>query len=403
MSELPSLKASAPIYMDYHATTPLDPRVIASMHEALQYEFGNPSSTENLHGERALESITRVRRDVAELVNCSPSEVFFTSGATESINLAIRGYVKAQKNKVRRSVRIGLSRAEHKAVLETCKSLAEQEACSLHWLQVNSGGHIDLDEVNKLCQDGLDLLCLTAANNEIGTVTEILAASKLAMALGVKTLCDGSQAVGNIPIDFYKTNLSFLAFSAHKMYGPKGVGVLVKKTGEQLDPIVTGGGQERGLRGGTQALHSIIGLGTASRIRRIEMQDDAVRVARLRDILQSKLLRELKPEPLVNGDTERRLPGNLNICIPGIPNSAMIARMRSQLSISSGSACNGGSDNPSHVLLAIGISEQLAGTSLRFGLGKFTTDVDVEVAGELVIKTAATIQSKLTEVLPVIR
>ena len=345
-------------------------------------EFGNASSTDHIYGDRAAKAVSQARNQVAELVGASAREVIFTSGATESINLAIQGNVHKQINNGNKPC-IAFSPLEHKAVLDTCKAIAKKGLAELIHLKVDSQGRLDLECLEKVCKQGLSLLCVMAANNEIGNIYPVHKIGEIAQKHNIPFLCDASQAVGKIPIDFEQWGITYLAISGHKFYAPKGVGAVVVRKGYQLEPIIFGGGHQKGMRSGTLNVPGIVGLGEACRLRQLEMAEDEKAIALLRDKLQN-LLQEKIPNLVVNGNLTSRLAGNLHISIPRIPNSAIIARIRDRLAISTGSACSSGIPAPSHVLRAMNLPEELIEGSLRIGLGKFTTEEEVELSAEII-------------------
>ncbi len=371
-----------PIYLDYHATTPVDPRVAKLMLHYMTTEFGNASSTDHIYGDLAAKALSQARSQVAELVGASSREVIFTSGATESINLAIQGTVHEQINNGNKP-RIAFSPLEHKAVLDTCQAIAKKGLTELVHLKIDSKGRLNLEHLEQACKQGLSLLCVMAANNEIGNIYPIRAIGEIAQKYNIPFLCDASQAVGKIPIDFEQWGITYLAISGHKFYAPKGIGALVVRKGHQLEPIIFGGGHQKGMRSGTLNVPGIVGLGEACRLRQLEMAEDEQAIALLRDKLQN-FLQEKIPNMVVNGDLSSRLGGNLHISIPEIPNSAIIARVRDRLAISTGSACSSGVAAPSHVLRAMNLSEELIEGSLRIGLGKFTTEEEIEQSAEII-------------------
>jgi cysteine desulfurase len=319
--------STRPIYLDYHATTPVDRRVADRVYHYMTEEFGNASSTDHEWGDRAEAAVKQAAKQVADLVGASFREIVWTSGATESINLVIQGSLAATPEKRHR---IGLLPIEHKAVLDTCKALEKRGWAELIFLQVDSKGRLDFDDLERNCAEGLSLLCVMAANNEIGNIYPIEAIAQIAQRYNIPFLCDGSQTVGKIQIQFAEWSITYLAISAHKLYGPKGVGALVVRKGYHLDPLIFGGGHQGGMRSGTLNVPGIVGLGEACRLRSLEMEQDEWAIAAKRDLLQ-KLLLEKIPELVINGDLNSRLAGNLNISIPGVPNSATIARVRSNL------------------------------------------------------------------------
>jgi cysteine desulfurase len=367
-----------PIYLDCHATTPTDERIAQVVLHFMTQGFGNANSLEHEYGDYAENVVKRSTQYVADLVEASPKEILWTSGATESINLAIQGSLPPNPDK---PYRIALLALEHQAVLDTCLLFEQRSWAELIYLRVDCRGRIDLKNLAKTCAEGLSLLCVMAANNEIGNIYPIQAIAQIAQKYNVPFLCDASQAVGKIPIQFTEWGITYLAISAHKLYGPKGSGALVVRKGHSLQPILFGGGQQKGIRPGTLNVPGIAGLGEAARLA----------IAVKRDRLQ-QLLSDQIPSLVVNGDLDNRLAGNLHISIPGIPNSAVIARVRHQLAISTGSACSSGVEAPSHVLTAIGLPSELIEGALRIGLGKFTTDQEIEQAAKIIIEAVQQIK-----------
>lgn len=371
-----------PIYLDYHATTPVDPRVANLMLHYMTTEFGNASSTDHIYGDRAAKAVSQARHQVAELVGASVREVIFTSGATESINLAIQGTIFKQIGNNNKP-RIAFSPLEHKAVLDTCQAIAKKGLADIVSLQVDSQGRLDLEHLEQVCKQGLSLLCVMAANNEIGNIYPVQEIGNIAQKYEIPFLCDASQAVGKIPLDFQQWGITYLAISGHKFYAPNGVGALVVRKGYHLEPIIFGGGHQKGMRSGTLNVAGIVGLGEACRLRQLEMLEDEKAIAALRDKLQN-LLQEKIPNMVVNGNLNSRLAGNLHISIPEIPNSAIIARICDRLAISTGSACSSGVAAPSHVLRVINLPDELIEGSLRICLGKFTTDEEIETSATII-------------------
>lgn len=388
------------IYLDYHATTPVDRRVADHVYHSMTEGFGNASSTDHEYGDRADAAVQTAAKQVADLIGASPKEIIWTSGATESINLAIQGSLPAPLSCSGRGAggegkhRIALLPVEHKAVLDTCQALEKQGRAELIDLKVDTKGRIDLDDLEQVCAEGLSLLCVMAANNEIGTIYPIQAIAQIAQRYNIPLLCDGSQAVGKIPVHFEEWGITYLALSAHKLYAPKGVGALVVRRGYYLKPLLFGGGHQQGMRSGTLNVPGIVGLGEACRLRQLEMAEDEREIARKRDRLQTLLLDKI-PDLIINGDTESRLAGNLHISMLGIPNSAVIARVRSQLAISTGSACSSGIETPSHVLRAIGLSAEAIEGALRIGIGKFTTDQEIDQAATILADAVDQIRALL--------
>ena len=383
---------SLPIYLDYHSTTPVDPRVAEKVFYYMTTAFGNANSVDHVYGDQAKSVVKEARQNIANLVGCSTKEIIFTSGATESINLAIQGHIFQKQSQP--IPQIVLSPVEHKAVLDTCQILEKRGSAQLNYLQVDSKGRVNLEHLEKVCSEEPSLLCVMAANNEIGNIYPVEKISQIASKYGVSLLCDASQAVGKTPIDFKQWGITYLTISGHKLYAPKGVGALVIKKGTPLEPISFGGGHERGMRSGTLNVSGIVGLGEACRLRQSEMVEDERAIALKRDRLQA-LLQEEIPDLIVNGDTNSRLAGNLHISIPEIPNSAIIARIRDQLAISTGAACSSGVETPSHVLRAINLSEEAIEGALRIGIGKFTTEEEVDQAASILCKATFNIRSMM--------
>lgn len=376
-----------PIYLDYHATTPVDPRVADVVLHYMTHAFGNASSVDHVFGDTAEQAVERARQHVAKLVGAEPESVIFTSGATESINLGIQGFCRSLRQQgTARPVRIGLMPVEHRAVLDTCEALAELGKAELHYFRVDGCARLDLGDVERKCRNlGLDLVCVMVANNEVGTLYPISEVAAIAHEHGACLLTDATQAAGKIELRFAEWNLDFLALSAHKMYGPKGVGALLIAPGMGVQPLLWGGGQERELRPGTSNVPAIAGFGEACRLQRLEMRDEHRRVERHRDRLQA-FLADTIPELVVNGDVAHRLPGNLHVSISGVPNAAVVARIRETVALSTGSACSSGIEAPSHVLRAMRLRDDLVEGALRIGVGKFTTEAEIRAAGTLILE-----------------
>jgi cysteine desulfurase len=381
-----------PIYLDYHSTTPVDPRIAELMLYYLTTAFGNASSIDHSYGDEADKAVKTARQQIADLINASPKDIIFTSGATESLNLAIQGSILGKTSV--KLPRIALSPVEHKAVIDTCEILQKKGFAELIYLKVDQLGRLDLENLENLCKQGLDLLCVMAANNEIGNIYPIEKISYIAQQYEIPFLCDASQAVGKIPLNFQDWGLTYLTISAHKLYGPKGVGALVVKKGHSLEPLIYGGGHQKGMRSGTLNVVGIVGLGEACRLRQLEMNEDESAIALQRNKLQ-QYLQDNIPELVVNGNTIHRLAGNLHVSVPNIPNSAVIARIRSQLAISTGAACSSGVASPSHVLRAMKLPESVIEGALRIGVGKFTTDDEIDLSGEILAKAIAQVSLML--------
>ncbi|MEH2055907.1 MAG: cysteine desulfurase family protein [Nostoc sp.] len=359
--------------------------------------FGNANSVDHGYGDEAAKAVKQARQNIAELINASVKEIIFTSGATESINLAIQGHINQQNT----PATIIVSPVEHKAVLDTCKALAKKGLAEIIWLNVNQQAQIDLEHLEKVCAAGASLLCVMAANNEVGTIYPVQKIGAIASSYNIPFLCDASQAVGKIPLNFQEWGITYLAISGHKLYAPKGVGALVVRKGHYLEPLIYGGGHEQGLRSGTLNVPGIAGLGEACKFRQFEMEADenamptaGCAYALLRDTLQNLLQAQI-PNLVVNGYLNNRLSGNLHISIPDIPNSAIIARVRHQLAISTGAACSSAIVAPSHVLQAMNLAENIIEGALRIGIGKFTTKEEIEKASSLIVRVVNEIHQLL--------
>lgn len=384
-----------PIYLDNQSTTRVDPRVLEAMLPYFAEDFGNPHSTSHAYGRIAAEAIERARGEIAALIHADPREIVFTSGATESNNLAIKGaahFARAypQGGKVRDHI-VALQ-TEHKCVLESCKEL-EGEGFQVTYLPVESNGLVSLTELEAAISERTLLVSVMAAHNEIGVIQPLAEIGALCRSHGVLFHSDAAQAFGKIPLDVDAMKLDLLSISGHKIYAPKGIGALYvrRRPRVRLLPLIDGGGQERGLRSGTLPTPLCVGLGRASVIAGEEMAEEAERLRRLRDGLLRNLERRV-PGIRLNGDAGRRLAGSLNLTLPGIPAQTLIEACPS-IAISTGSACTSASVEPSYVLRALGLSDELANASIRIGLGRFTTAAEVEFAADAL--AAAT--SGLTE------
>jgi cysteine desulfurase len=366
-----------PIYFDYLATTPADPRVVEKMVHCLSMEgnFGNPASRSHLYGWKAEEAVENARRQIADLIEADPREIVWTSGATESDNLAIKGVAHFYQKKGKHII---TSKIEHKAVLDTCRHL-EREGFDVTYLDPGSHGLITPEAVAGALREDTILVSVMHANNEIGTVNDIAGIGEVTRNAGVLFHVDAAQAAGKIPIDLEQMKVDLMSLSGHKMYGPKGVGVLFvrRKPRVRLEAQMHGGGHERGMRSGTLATHQIVGMGEAARIAREEMVEEAVRLKALRQRFWDGIS-DIE-EVHVNGDMDQRLPGAINISIAFVEGESLIMSLK-DLAISSGSACTSASLEPSYVLRALGLKDELAHSSLRFSFGRFTTEDDVDVA-----------------------
>ncbi len=371
-----------PIYLDNHATTPVDPRVLEAMLPYFTEKFGNAASRNHSFGWQAEEAVEKARKQIADLVGASPKEIVFTSGATESDNLAIKGVAEMYAEKGNHII---TAVTEHKAVLDACKHL-EKRGCRITWLPVNSDGLIDLDRLRDAITGQTILISVMYANNEIGVIQPIAEIGKIARERGVLFHSDATQAVGKVPIDVNRDNIDLMSISAHKMYGPKGIGALYvrrKNPRVQLTAQMDGGGHERGMRSGTLNVPGIVGLGEACAICQKEMPEEAARLRILRDSLKDKILAALD-EVYINGSMEHRLPNNLNMSFAYVEGESLLMGMK-DVAVSSGSACTSATLEPSYVLKALGVSDDLAHTSVRFGLGRFNTEEEIDyVAGRVV-------------------
>jgi cysteine desulfurase len=381
-----------PIYMDYHATTPVDPRVASVVMHHMTSAYGNAHSADHVFGDAASQAIDDSIAELRRLVSAPLGRVIWTSGATEAINLAIKGFIATSDSG--RPVRIVVSPTEHSAVLGTCYALRQAGLATTRLLGVDALGRVDLDEIESICRDGADMLCVMAANNEVGTIAPIDQIAAISNRYGVAFLCDATQAIGRITLDLERDSIAFLVLSGHKMYAPKGVGALICGSHRALTPLIHGGEQQGGLRAGTLNVPGIVGVGEASRLRRVEMIQDEAEIAVRRDRLQAQLEAEVHGL-LVNGNIDARLAGNLHISIPDVPNGAVIARVRHRLAIATGAACSSGIEGPSHVLRAIKLPRGVADGALRISIGKFTTDAEVDEAVGLLSAAVRSARSSL--------
>ncbi|MGC7403833.1 IscS subfamily cysteine desulfurase [Pandoraea pneumonica] len=367
-----------PIYMDYSATTPIDPRVVDKMLPYLREQFGNPASRSHSFGWAAEQAVEEAREEVAKLVGADPREIIWTSGATESDNLAIKGAAHFYQGKGKHLITL---KTEHKAVLDTMREL-EREGFEVTYLDVKDDGLLDLDVFKAALRPDTILVSVMAVNNEIGVIQDIETIGEICREKGIIFHVDAAQATGKMPIDLSKLKVDLMAFSAHKTYGPKGIGALYvrRKPRVRIEAQIHGGGHERGMRSGTLATHQIVGMGEAFRLAREEMATENERVRMLRD----RLLRGLTEmeEVYVNGDMEQRVPHNLNISFNFVEGESLIMAIK-DVAVSSGSACTSASLEPSYVLRALGRNDELAHSSIRFTVGRFTTEQEVDYVIEL--------------------
>jgi cysteine desulfurase len=365
-----------PIYLDNNATTPMDPRVLEAMIPYMTEMFGNAASRNHPFGWAAEEAVDYAREQIAALIHCNPKEIIFTSGATESDNLAIKGVFEMYASKGNHII---TATTEHKAILDTCKHI-EKIGGKVTYLEVDSEGLIDLKELEAAITDKTILISIMYGNNEVGVIQPVREISAIAKKHGVLFMTDATQAVGKIPVDVEADGIDLMAFSAHKMYGPKGVGALYvrrKNPRVKVTAQMDGGGHERGMRSGTLNVPGIVGLGKACELCRLEMDKDTAHVSRLRDKLESELIKI--EESYVNGSKEHRLPHVSNISFKYVEGEGLMMGVK-DLAVSSGSACTSASLEPSYVLKALGLSDDLAHSSLRFGLSRFTTEEQVDYA-----------------------
>jgi cysteine desulfurase len=371
-----------PIYMDYHATTPMDPRVFRAMTPYFLETFGNAASRNHSFGWEAEEAVEKSRKQIASLIGATAKEIVFTSGATESNNLALKGVAEMYAEKGNHII---TAATEHKAILDTCKRL-EKHGVRVTYLPVQTNGLVDMEQLQAAITDKTILISLMYANNEIGVLQPIAEIGKLAKSKGVLLHTDATQAVGKVPVNVIKDNIDLMSLSGHKMYGPKGVGALyVRRKGPrvQLTSQMDGGGHERGMRSGTLNVPGIVGLGEACALCQAEMAEESKRLGHLRDKLRDKLQSELD-ETYINGTMEHRLPNNLNISFAYVEGESLLMGIN-DIAVSSGSACTSATLEPSYVLKALGAGDDLAHSSIRFGLGRFNTEEEVDYVAAKVI------------------
>jgi len=373
-----------PIYMDNHATTPMDPRVLEEMLPFFMEKFGNAASRNHSFGWAAEEGVETARERIAKLVGATTKEIIFTSGATESDNLAIKGVAEMYREKGNHII---TAVTEHKAVLDTCKRL-EKNGYRVTYLPVQKDGLIDLDDLKRAMDDKTILVTIMFANNEIGVIQPVTEIGKLCRERGVIFHTDATQAVGKVPVDVNKQNIDLASISGHKMYGPKGVGALYvrrKNPRVQLAAIIDGGGHERGMRSGTLNVPGIVGLGKACAVAQEDMPQESCRLAGLRNRLKDRIMNRLD-ETYINGSMEHRLPGSLNISFAYVEGESLLMGIN-DIAVSSGSACTSATLEPSYVLKALGAGDDLAHSSIRFGIGRFNTEAEVDYVADRVIET----------------
>jgi cysteine desulfurase len=364
------------VYLDHHASTPVDARVATLMFHVMTTTFGNANSVDHIFGEEAAKLVVRARKEVAALVGATADDVHFTSGASESLRLAVRHVISARRSRSA-PCRIVVSSVEHRALFDALQELEARGDALVYQLPVDQQARLDMIALNEACARGVDLVCVMAANNEVGTVYPIADIARIAAANGAWTLVDATQAAGRVPLCVRDWGVTYLALSAHKMYGPKGIGALVT---ERRD-VRPSHSPTAGVGDGTPNVPGIAGLGEACRLRRLEMSLDEPRIAALRDALEAEL-RACVPDLHVNGDVANRLSHNLHVSAPGVPNDAVVARLRRRVAISTGAACMSGAQTPSHVLRAMGLAPALQEGALRISLGRLTTGEEVSFAAE---------------------
>ena len=389
----PGANIQTPVYLDYQATTPVDPRVLEAMMPYFTTKFGNPHSRSHAFGWETEEGVEEARAQVASLIGANPKEIVYTSGATESNNLALKGvgrFYKDKRNHVITTV------TEHKCVLDTCRHLEQEEGFDVTYLPVGENGLLDLETLRSAITEKTLLVSVMAVNNEIGVVQPLAEIGAICREYGVFFHTDAAQAAGKIPLDVDAMNIDLMSISGHKIYGPMGVGALYvrRKPRVRIRPMINGGGQERGMRSGTLAPALCVGLGTACAIAEAEMTSDNERIRFLSDRFHDRITGKL-PEVFLNGDREQRYPGNINLSFAYVEGESLMMGMR-DLAVSSGSACTSSSLEPSYVLRALGVEEELAHTSIRFGIGRFTTEGEIDFAVDTVVQAV----EKLREMSP---
>lgn len=380
------MTSTRPVYLDHHATTPVDARVADLVLRTMTEDFGNANSIDHAFGRRARAIVELAAGLVGELVGASADNVRFTSGSTEALRLSIADLLHRRRPD---RLRVALTRVEHKALIDEVLAAATDGHAEAMWIDVDDRARLDMDCLDRVLASGVDVLCVMAANNEVGNVYPIAECARRARRAGAAVLVDATQAAGRIPVDLYRDGIDYLSMSAHKMYGPKGVGALVVgDAGFALDTV---------WNSGTPNVPGIAGFGEASRLRHAEMHDDEHRVAALRDHLEA-LLRDRIPGLTVNGDIRNRLSGNLHVSIPGVPNDAVVARLQSTVALSTGAACVSGTHALSHVLRAMELSDAAQEGALRMGLGRSTTRDEVEFAAESIAAAVADVRRTLSVV-----
>ena len=381
-----------PVYLDYSATTPVDPRVAEKMIPYLCEKFGNPASRSHAYGWEAEKAVEEARAEVARYINADPREIVWTSGATEADNLAIKGVAHFYKDKGKHLITV---KTEHKAVLDSMRHL-ETEGFEVTYMDVEENGLLDLAKLEAAIRPDTTLVSVMAVNNEIGVIQDIAAIGEMCRRHGVLYHCDATQAVGKMDLDTEKLKIDLMSLSGHKVYDPKGIGALYvrRKPRVRIEPQIHGGGHERGMRSGTLPTHQIVGMGEAYRLARLEQAEEIKRIAALRDRLKDGIEKNI-PEIVINGDMEHRVCSNLNVSFNFIEGESLMMAVK-DLAVSSGSACTSASLEPSYVLKSLGRSDELAHSSIRFTLGRFTTEEEIDFAVKLLTEKVA----KLRELSP---
>lgn len=380
-----------PIYMDYHATTPIDPRVLEAMMPYLTHAFGNAASISHPFGWNVQKAVEKARQQIADLINAEPKEIVFTSGATEANNTVIKGVAEMYREKGNHII---TQVTEHKAILDPCKHL-EKQGFHVTYLPVDSNGLIRLDDLEKAITAKTILISVMTANNEIGTIHPVAEIGKIAKAKGILFHTDAAQAAGKIPMNVEEMGIDLLSHSAHKLYGPKGIGFLYvrsKNPHTRLVPQMHGGGHEQGFRSGTLNVPSIVGFAKACEIAKQEMFSEAAKMVSLRERLRDGMIRSLDGVS-VNGHPVNRLPSNLNLSFAGVEADALIMAINEEIAVSTGSACSSASTGPSHVLKALGLTQERIQGSIRFGLGRFNTEEEVDYVTKRVVEVVKRLRS----------
>lgn len=374
-----------PVYLDYSATTPVDPRVAVKMFTYLCDKFGNPASRSHAYGWEAEKAVEEARANVAAYINADPREIVWTSGATEADNLAVKGAAHFYKDKGKHLITV---KTEHKAILDSMRHL-EEEGFEVTYMDVQENGLLDLKALEAAIRPDTTLVSVMAVNNEIGVIQDIAAIGELCRSKGIIFHCDATQAVGKMDLDMQKLKVDLLSLSGHKVYGPKGIGALYvrRKPRVRVEAQIHGGGHERGMRSGTLATHQIVGMGEAYRIMKLEQAEEMKRGRRLRDRLLEGILKNI-PEVVINGDMEHRACTNLNVSFKYVEGESLMMAVK-DLAVSSGSACTSASLEPSYVLKALGRDDELAHSSIRFSLGRFTTEEEIDFTIETLTREVA--------------